>query len=114
MEEAQSAGKSELDRLRAYCARLAHDLNGAWERIRTLEARCEKLAASQSSVAAQPDVALSDVERRLCRMETKIAEVGQNGAEFREKVLRVTRKRLLCRYIAPPPWLGALFESKVH
>lgn len=72
------------------------DLDEAFDRIRSLEnkfyslqEKYQALADAKSSFASSSaaSTALPDeIDRRLSRLEAKIAEVGQNGAEQREKL----------------------------
>lgn len=93
-EVAQDVEKNESTRLNECCESLSRDLNNAFDRIRDLETRCEELAvklSGSSATSVAPSPASTDVEVRLCRLEARIAEVGQNGAEQREKLsTRVT------------------------
>ena len=82
--EGQDAGRRISDR---HYDELSCDLDNAWKRIRALESRIETIAESQSASASQmTSVVSNDFEKRLCRLEARVAESGQNGAEQREKL----------------------------
>jgi hypothetical protein len=93
--EAQDAGKSEWDRSKTSDDRMSYDLDRAWQRIRDLEYRLWELenkrpvSSSATSVASQQPAASSvstDVEVRLCRLETSIAQTAKESSESREKL----------------------------
>ena len=72
---------------------LMKDMDEAYSRIRALERRIAELhpavpaaATSVASAVSKPVAVPTDIDQRVSRLEAKIAEVGQNGAEQREKL----------------------------